>query len=298
MGFASFGSFWADCCGFYGVGLELLLDGLGLFLDRQVDKLVFGGDAGEDATEVGGAQDDGTTSVVAGGNFGAIGDGLVAVGVDEVEKAADDVAGNEGLMLGESDLRGIAWKESIAEDGALKAYVFPVGGGARSHFLKETLGTGTGQEWPAATEVVGEAEGVEIIDESVVLFETLIGVVDFGVGETEVEFAIGVVLFVDAVVGVGEDVVGGETIGVGKNVAAGGVVAEELAAGEVVDDESSEEVAGEGGDCEHDRGENAGSGESGDLVVGVLRRIGPYSECEVGGRQADRNGKDKRRGKK
>ncbi len=46
--------FWADCCGFYGVGLELLLDGLELFLDGEVDKLVFGGDAGEDATEVGG----------------------------------------------------------------------------------------------------------------------------------------------------------------------------------------------------------------------------------------------------
>jgi hypothetical protein len=211
---------------------------LELFLDRQVDKLVFGGDAGEDATEVGGAQDDGTTSVVTGGNFGAIGDGLVAVGVDEVEKVADDVAGNEGLVLGEGDLRGIAWKESIAEDGALKAYVFPVGGGACSHFLKETFGAGAGQEWSAATEVVGEAEGVEIIDESVVLFETLIGVVDFRVGEAEVELAIGVVLFVDAVVGVGEDVVGGDAVGVGEDVAAGGVaVSDDVAAGEVVDDE-------------------------------------------------------------
>lgn len=216
------------------------MDGLELFLDRQVDKLVFGGDAGEDATEVGGAQDDGTTSVVAGGNFGAIGEGLVAVGVDEVEKVADDVAGNEGLVLGEGDFRGIAWKESIAEDGALKAYIFPVGGGARSHFLKEVLGAGTGQEWPTATEVVGEAESAEIIDEPVVLFETLIGVVDFGVGEAEVELAIGVVLFVDAVVGVGEDVVGGDTVGVGEDVAGGAVVAEEVAAGEMVDGEHDE----------------------------------------------------------
>lgn len=124
----------------------MFLDGLELFLDREVDELVFGGDTGEDATEVGGAQDDGTTSVVAGGNFGAIGEGLVAVGVDEAKKVADDVAGNEGLMLGKGDFLGIAWKESIAEDGALKAYVFPVGGGARSHFLKEAFGAGTSQK--------------------------------------------------------------------------------------------------------------------------------------------------------
>ncbi len=216
----------------------MLLDGLELFLDGEVDKLVFGGDAGEDAIEVGGAQDDGKTSVVTGSNFGAIGDGLVAVRVNEVEKVADDVAGNEGLVLGESDLWGIAWKESIAEDGALKAYIFPVGGGACSHFLKETFGAGAGQEWSAATEVVGEAESAEIIDEPVVFLEALIGVEDFRVGEAEVELAIGVVLFVDAVVGVGEDVVSGETVGVGKNVAAGGVVvSDDVAAGEVVDDE-------------------------------------------------------------
>ena len=236
----------------------MFLDGLELFLDREVDELVFGGDAGEDATEVGGAQDDGTTSVVAGGNFGAIGEGLVAVGVDEAKKVADDVAGNEGLMLGKGDFLGIAWKESIAEDGALKAYVFPVGGGARSHFLKEAFGAGTSQKWPAATEVVGEAEGVEIIDEPVVLFETLIGVVDFGVGETEVELAIGVVLFVDAVVGVGED------------VAAGGVVvSDDVAAGEVVDDETCEKIAGTGGGHEDDWAEDAIYGKSGDWVAGV-----------------------------
>ena len=248
----------------------MFLDGLELFLDREVDELVFGGDTGEDATEVGGAQDDGTTSVVAGGNFGAIGEGLVAVGVDEAKKVADDVAGNEGLMLGKGDFLGIAWKESIAEDGALKAYVFPVGGGACSHFLKETFGAGAGQEWSAATEVVGEAEGVEIIDEPVVLFETLIGVVDFGVGETEVELAIGVVLFVDAVVSVGEDVVGGDTVGVGEDVAAGGVVvSDDVAAGEVVDDETCEKIAGTGGGHEDDWAEDAIYGKSGDWVAGV-----------------------------
>ncbi len=239
-------------------------------MDGEVDKLVFGGDAGEDATEVGGAQDDGTTSVVTGGNFGAIGDGLVAVGVDEVEKVADDVAGNEGLMLGEGDLRGIAWKESIAEDGALKSYIFPVSGGARSHFLKEAFGAGTSQKRSAATEVVGEAESAEIIDEPVVLFEVLIGVEDFRVGEAEVELAIGVVLFVDAVVGVGEDVVGGDAVGVGKNVAAGGVaVSDDVAAGEVVDCETGEVVACTGGGHEDDWAEDAIYGKSGDWVAGV-----------------------------
>lgn len=201
--------------------------------NREIDQLVLGSDAGVGGLEVVGAQGNHVFRIIEGLDFGA-------VGIDETEELADDVARDERLMVGESGIVGIMWAEGIAKDGVLLLDCLPVGFGDIVHFMEELFSASTSKERRATAEVTGEAERPEMEGEPVALREGFIDMEDFCVGKTEVEVAEMVAVSVGEMVGVGEDIGRSDSVGVGENGARRGVVAKVVATGKMVDGEADE----------------------------------------------------------
>lgn len=144
------------------------------------------------------------------------------------------------MAVGEADATGAVGPEGIEEDGALFLDVFSGCVGRVSHVAENLLGAGTSEKRDATTKVAGEAEGAELVGKLVALPERLVNMEDFRVRETEVELAEMLAAIVDEVVGVREDVAVGNGVSLGEHGVGRGLVAEMIAAGEVVDEEDDE----------------------------------------------------------
>lgn len=201
----------------------------------EVDELVFDGDAGVGGAEVVGVQGDDMFGVVVGSDLNVSG-----VSANDGEEVADHAARNKRLVIGEVDVAGTVGPKAVAKNSALLLDIAPGGVGGVGHVAEELLGTGTGEERLATTEVIGEAEGMELVGELVTLFERLVGMEDFCIGKTKVEFAEILVTLIEEVVGIGEDVVLGGGVGFGEHRTCWGSAAEVVAAGEMVDGKSDE----------------------------------------------------------
>lgn len=165
---------------------------------------------------------------------------MALIGVNEGEEIANHVARNEGLAGGEVDMAGTVGPEGVEEDGALFLDVFSGCVGGVGHVAENLLGTSASKKRHAATEVIGEADGVEPVGELVAFLKRLMNMKDFCIRKTEVELAETLATLVGEVMGVRENVVFGDGVGLGKYRVGRGVVAEVITAGEVVDGEDDE----------------------------------------------------------
>lgn len=178
----------------------------------KVDEFVLGSDAGVGGVEVASVQSDDMLSVVVGVDLDVSG-----AGVDNGEEVTDYVTRNKRLMVREVDVAGAVGPKAVAKNDALLLDVATGGVGGVGHVAEKLLGTSAGEERRATAEVVGEAEGMELVGDLVTLFEHSVGMEDFCVGETEVELAEILVTLVEKVVSIGEDVVLGGGVGFGEH---------------------------------------------------------------------------------
>lgn len=169
--------------------------------EREVDELVFGGDAGEAFAEISSCEGEAFAVADVDDGFGA-GEG-VPFCAKGVEKVANNVAGEKDLALGESDVVGIGGVKGVANDGVASVRQVGMLG---AHSVEDLLGGATSKDWGATTKMAGEADGVEVAENAVGFAEACVCVEDFGVGEAEIEFAEGVAIVVALVVSVGEGV--------------------------------------------------------------------------------------------
>lgn len=209
----------------WGCGFGLLIRARGL-ADGEVDEFVVGRDALGAVVEILGGERGVDVDVGADGDAGAGGDRGVQE-ADAVEEIVGDLPGEEDLVFWEGDAGGVGRVEGIAEHDALGAdRGVRVGGGGSAHGGEDLPGGGAAEEQGAFAEVAGEGEAGESIDEAVLATEIVVGLADFLVGITEVEFAVGFAGAGVAVVGVGQDIGGSDGESVGVEGMVGGAVAE------------------------------------------------------------------------